>query len=76
MSFVLEGPDKSGRMVVIERKAPIKCDEYIEKYLEGKVNEEQINSFKSELYLLPGRFLCPDFSSFNLRGDTLDGTYI
>ena len=50
MSFMLEGPDESGRMVVIERKAPIKCDEYIEKYLEGKVNEEQVKSFKSELY--------------------------
>ena len=33
MSFILEGPDESGNVVVKERKAPIKCDEYIEKYL-------------------------------------------
>ena len=61
MSFMLQGPDKTGAMVVKDRKPPIKCDEYIEKYLEGKVNNSQIRSFRSELYGLPGGFLCPDF---------------
>ena len=74
MSFTLEGPDESGNVGVKERKAPIKCDEYIEKYLVGKVNHDQVKSFRAELYGRPGGFLCPDFSQFDLKGDTLDGS--
>ena len=53
----------------------INCREYMEKYLEGSQDKSVVYSFKGELYDMPEDYLCPDFSFFDLKGDSFDGVF-
>ena len=53
----------------------INCREYMEKYLEGSQDKSVVYSFKGELYDMPEDYLCPDFSFFDLKGDSYEGVF-